>query len=212
MKLQKTKRIINWDIYLAAFVISAVIFGIGVWVGIQIEKNISESLSKEITATRQRIVELETMMLFEQPSNFCPFFMEEMEKFDRETAEFGSKIGYMEEHKGIDPKLKSDYMLLELRDYFLIKKIDSICGSKTNIALYFIDSSSRNDCRLQGDELTKAREKTNLRVYTFDVSVNNTAVEIFRKSFNISIYPTIIINGKKYEKFMKAEEIINSLK
>lgn len=213
MKLIKTERKISWDIYLAAFVVSAIIFGAGLWIGLQIEKSVSERLTGDIENTKQKIVSLETMLLFNESGEFCPFFTEEMEIFDKETADVGNKIGYMEEHRGSDPQLKSDYMLLELRDYLLIRKIDSVCGTKTNVVLYFLNSQSCADCTRQGEELTAARvgASISIRVYSFDVSINNTAVALLGKSLNVSVMPTLIINGKPYEGLTSRAVVLSAL-
>ena len=45
------------------------------------------------------------MLILENDSSFCEFFMDEMAKSDSETYELG-KIGYMEERKG-RPTIKS---------------------------------------------------------------------------------------------------------
>ena len=205
--LKKTERRISWNIYLIALIISIIIFGVGIMVGLQIEKSVSESLMTDITNTRQSMTSVETMMLSEDSPEFCSFFMEEMNNFDNETASLGQQIGYMEEHRGEDATLKSEYMTLELRDYLLVKRIDKLCDTKTNTILYFLDSVMCSDCLSQGSELTKARQNASIRVYSFDMTVNNTAINVLKNSFNVSNYPSLVINGKLYAGSLNSEEI-----
>jgi hypothetical protein len=209
--LKKTERNVSWNIYIIALVFSIIIFGSGMWAGLQIEKSVTEKMMDTISTVRQSITSLETMLLFEESPEFCDFFNEEMNKFDSETASLGEKIGYMEEHRGEDLALKSEYMTLELRDYLLVKRIDKVCGTKTNIILYFLNSDTCSDCFSQGLELTKARQNTSMRVYSFDIIVNNTAITALQKSFNVSSFPSLVINGKKWTGLMHSEEILNIL-
>lgn len=209
--LRKTERNVSWNIYILALVFSIVIFGFGIWTGLQIEKSVTERMMDTISNVRQSITSLETMLLFEESPEFCDFFNEEMNKFDSETASLGEKIGYMEEHRGEDLTLKSDYMTLELRDYLLVKRIDDVCSTKTNIILYFLNSDTCSDCFSQGLELTKARQNTSMRVYSFDIVVNNTAIIALQKSFNVSTFPSLVINGKKWTGLMHSEEILGVL-
>ena len=208
--MQKTERKINWSIYLIGFVISSLIFGMGFWFGSQIEKDVSEGLRKTMDATRSGIVSIETMMALENDSSFCTFFLDEMSKFDRETFDLGQKIGYMEERKEIDPQLKADYMSLELRDYLLAKKINARCGSNATLVLYFLSSSSCPDCLDQGNELTKAREQDSLKVYSFDLDVNNSLTGSLKQMHDVTRYPTLIIGDKKYEGHLTSQDILNA--
>ncbi len=209
--IQKTERTINWSIYFIGFVISALIFGIGFWFGSQIETGVAEQLKRTIDITRGGVVSVETMLILENDSSFCEFFMDEMAKSDSETYELGKKIGYMEERKGVDPQLKADYMTLEFRDYLLSKRIDAKCNGNSTLVLYFLSSSSCPDCKSQGLELTKVRDQIPLRVYSFDMDINNSLVNSLSKSYEIERYPTLIINDKKYVGYLSSQDILKAI-
>jgi hypothetical protein len=101
-------------------------------------------------------------------------------------------------------------MSLELRDYMLTKRINSKCGDNTTLVLYFLSSSSCPDCRAQGDELTKAREQGSLRVYSFDMDINNSLTQSLMQMHKIDKYPTTIISDKKHEGYLTSQEILNA--
>jgi len=210
--MQKTERQINWSIYVIGFIISTIIFGAGFWLGSQIEKSVSESLQKTIGDTRSKITSIETMLILQDDPAFCSFFLDEISNFDKETYALGTKIGYMEERKDIDPQLKADYMALELRDYFLAKKINSKCGSNASLVLYFLSSSSCSTCRAQGNELTSARQQAAIRVYSFDIDINSSLVNSLVQSQSIKTYPTLVINDKKYEGYVTMQAILDAVK
>lgn len=208
MKLTKTQRRIDWGTYLFAFVAAVVIFGIGLWIGLSIEQEVSQGIMASMERTRQQIAAIEMMLLLEDDGTFCDLFDEAIERIDRETFEFGKKIGYMEERKGADLQLKADYMLLELRDYLLIKNFENRCGKNLNVVLYFLSSSNCTQCGTQGAELTQAKESVGIRVYSFDADVSSTAVQALIGKYNITAYPSLVIGEKGYSGLMAAEQII----
>lgn len=206
--MKKTNREFNWKIYVTGFVITSIIFSVGIFVGLQIESEVSSQLIQNIEQTKQKISAVETMLILEDSPVFCEFFAEEVGKFDAETSELGQKIGYMEERKNIDPELKIAYMTLELRDYLLVKKINERCNQNTTLILYFLSSNDCKDCRNQGTELTKAREENEIRVYSFDSYVNSSVARALIKSYDITSYPSLVINENKYEGLMNKEQIL----
>ena len=211
MELHKTKREISWKLYIVAFVISAIIFGIGMWVGLQIEKSVTEELSTTVNKIDQQWIALETLMLMDNSPAFCNYLTQEMQSFDTETFSLGQRIGYMEEKKGVDPSLKAEYMSLEVRDYLIANKINQKCNENTSLVLYFISSSDCLSCKDQGNQLTAARESTGSRVYTFDMDVKNSIVSALAGMFNVSTYPSIVIDSKKYSEYMTADKLISEI-
>ncbi|VVB73244.1 Uncharacterised protein [uncultured archaeon] len=211
MELQKTKREISWKLYTAAFIISAIIFGIGMWTGLQIEKSVTEELSATVNKIDQQWISLETLMLMDSSPAFCDYLTQEMGSFDSETFTLGQRIGYMEERKGVDPSLKSEYMSLEVRDYLVANKINERCGANTSLVLYFVSSSNCSSCKEQGAQLTAARERTGARVYTFDMDVKNGMVSALAGVFKIGSYPSIVIDSEKQAGRMTADQIVSRI-
>jgi len=204
-------RKLNWQLYVAALLITIIVFGSGLWVGIQIEKGVTAGVDARIAEVRQRSLSVETMLLMEESPQFCSFFVEEMNAFDSETYDLGQKIGYMEDRGQVEPQLKADYMMLELRDYLLLLRVSKRCNMTSNVILYFLSSTDCASCRQQGDEITKARQGTSVRVYSFDMAINSTAISAFQRSYNVTMYPTLIINGNKFSGLMTAKDISANL-
>jgi hypothetical protein len=210
MVLKKLERKISWDLYLTAFVISLVIFGVGIWVGLQIEQEVNSQLIQNIQSTNNKMLLLSNLLLLENDSAFCKYIEKEMSVFDDETYQIGKQIGFMEEKRGIDEDLKKIYMELEFRDYLLSKKINEKCNSKQNIILYFVSSSNCSICKEQGEKISAAKEGTNTRVYTFDIDIESELISSLLQKYNISRTPSIIINDKIYsghEEVITTEEI-----
>ncbi|MEM4590151.1 MAG: hypothetical protein QXK21_02705 [Candidatus Micrarchaeia archaeon] len=213
MALKKIERKISWDIYLTAFVISLVIFSIGVWFGLQIEKTVYEQMIEKIANLNNHIIAVGNLLLLENDESYCEYIKSEIVKFDEETYELGKQIEFMEDRRGIDEEVKINYMELEFRDYLLAKKVNQICGEKQNLILYFVNSETCQNCKEQGEIITSARTKTNTKVYTFDLSINTSLVNALKKRYGIKdvSLPIIIINDEINFGFMNEEEIISKL-
>lgn len=214
MALKKLERNISWDLYITAFVISLIIFSIGVWFGLQIEKTVYEQTNEKIADLGNRVMAVGNLLLLENEKDYCEYIKSETAKFDAETYELGKQIEFMEEKRGVDESVKLNYMELEFRDYLLSKKINAICGEKQNLILYFVDSEICQTCKEQGEIITSARMKTNTKVYTFDLSVNSTLVDALKKRYSIvnSSFPIIVINDNVSFGFMDENELISKLR
>mgnify|MGYP001077021457 CR=1 FL=1 len=201
MVLKKIERKISWDLYLAAFIISLIIFGVGVWVGLQIENEVNSQLLREMHTINNKMLLLSNFLLLENETSFCRYIENEITVFDDETFQIGKQIGFMEEKRGIDEELKKMYMELEFRDYLLSKKLTERCGTGQNIILYFVSSSNCTICKKQGEEISKVKKDTKTKVYTFDIDVESELVNALIERYNITTIPSIIINGELYSKF-----------
>lgn len=132
-----------------------------------------------------------------------------------ELNELADKINYSESNlKGNAEiiELKRYYSLLEIKDYLLTKKINQKCGEKFVPLLYFYTTANNcTECVKQGHVLTKLRHKyPNLRVYSFDYSLNLSALKALLRIYKIedTKLPAIVINEKKETGFKTIEEIL----
>ena len=91
----------------------------------------------------------------------------------------------------------------------MVKKINEECGEEEDIIIYFYSNlGDCGTCDLQGNVLTYLLNSRNkLSVYAFDVNIDNTALNILKKRFNITTVPTLIVNNEKYEGYIKLREL-----
>lgn len=131
-----------------------------------------------------------------------------------ELGELADKINYSEENiKSSDEiiELKRYYSLLEIKDYLLTKKINEKCNGNLIPLLYFYTTANNcTECTKQGYVLTELRQKyPNLRVYSFDYSLDLSALKALLKIYKIedTKLPAIVVNEKKATGFKTIEEI-----
>ena len=74
-------------------------------------------------------------------------------------------------------------MTLEFRDYLLSKRIDAKCNGNSTLVLYFLSSSSCPDLQITRIGINKVRESDPVRVYSFDMDINNSLVNSLSKSY-----------------------------
>ena len=204
-RLSKTK-------YLAVFATTTLIFLIGLIIG----NYISNTKLKKIDKLEQDLridtmsVELQYMLLSENPCAIT-----DSNVLTEELYGIGNKLDYMESRLGSDNPnvlwIKEYYSLLEIRHWLFMNKIKKDCNSKNPLILYFY--SNKGDCpkcEEQGYVLSYIRKKyPATRVYSFDININNTALDSIKDIFKITNkeLPILIINGKVHYGFKDRTDI-----
>ncbi len=196
-KINKTK-------YFAVFATTTLIFLIGLVIGNNISNN---KLSKVDTLeqdlrTDTMAVELQYLLLAEDPCSTV-----NSTTLTEELYEIGAKLDFMEERLGKKnqdvTRLKNYYSLLEIRHWLFMKKQKKECNSDNTLILYFYSNlGDCNRCEEQGFVLNYLRKKySKVNVYSFDINMNNIALDTIKSMFNVNKAPTIIINENVLEGF-----------
>jgi len=196
--------------YLAVFATTTLVFLIGLIIGNQISsfklKNIdelTESLKIESMA-----IELQYLLVSEEP---CLSF--NSTSLSEELYEIGSRLDYMENRLGSNNPsvlhLKEYYSLLEIRHWLFMKKTRKECNRSTTLILYFY--SNRGDCprcEEQGYVLSYLHKKyPDLNIYSFDINIDNVALNTVKNVYKITESPAMIINDKAYTGFISSRKI-----
>jgi len=136
------------------------------------------------------------------------------ENLSAELGDLSEKIEYSDKNlKGNADalELKRYYSILEIKDYLLTKKVNERCGLKRIPVLYFYTTAENcNECTKQGYVLTELRNKyPNLRVYSFDYSLDLSALRALLKIYHIedTKLPALVINEHKVTGFQSIEDI-----
>ena len=215
-KMKATKYYVN------AAVISSVVFLIGVLVGLQLNLLRSNRITEDIKDVRRGIENLELEFLFFNTiakDGKCEFFSEEIEQLAVEADKLGRQLMMFEEDKMIDlpqyKDLKKDYTLVLLRYWLFSERVKTDCKRNLTTILYFYSKDCGIKCDNQGFILDYIKQKYKDRVLIFaiDRDIDLPIVKLVRRSFNVTSTPSLIINGKTYNKFMdrsSLEEIVCS--
>jgi hypothetical protein len=110
--------------------------------------------------------------------------------------------------------LKQKYFISNANLYLDLKKLDSLCGEKTDYILYFYNSQSPcPDCEVQGTVLDNVRQSCpTVRVFAFPVDESLSLVKVLAGTFQIETAPSMVINEKTiFTKLTTAEEIRHAI-
>jgi glutaredoxin len=213
--VEKIQRKINYKIHVTALIITIIVFSAGIYTGTVLSRSILEDVSHKMKeGTYERIHVLELMTFADDPETLCPFLIKTLDEFDEEAYKIGLQLGFLEDYKNItDEGILDNYYLLELRNYYLSKKITNLCKERNISTLYFF-SKNCPSCMDHGKELIKARMESNtsVRVYTFNADSKNELVKAIVKKYGINEYPTTIINEQKIIGAKNKQELLNLIK
>ncbi len=110
--------------------------------------------------------------------------------------------------------LQKDYTLAQIRYWLLAKRTRDLCNTEFATILYFFsDDEDCASCNEQSFVLTylKKRLKDKLLNFIIYEKQDETMVAMLKKTYNITQYPTLIIENQKFDGFISREEILNEV-
>lgn len=110
--------------------------------------------------------------------------------------------------------LRQKYFLSNAGLYLNFKKINSLCGQKSDLALYFyVSETPCPECEVQGRVLDKVRaDCPAVKTFAFPTDNQIGLVELFKKTFEVTNAPFIVINeGKIFNGLVSEQELKKAL-
>ncbi|MFH1210024.1 MAG: hypothetical protein V1663_04515 [archaeon] len=109
-------------------------------------------------------------------------------------------------------ELKKPYTLLIVRHFLLMNERMKNCNENYTIILFFYSNEPNylTNGEKQGYILNYLSEKygiKSLRVYSIDSDLNLGVISTLKEVYNITKYPTVVVNGKVLEGLHTKEEI-----
>ncbi len=208
------ERKISLPLYFAALVITVLIFAIGIYVGTLLDGVKSEQISKSLDRVSSSLSYYQLLMLSDNSSYFCPVYGDELSSLDKDTERIGSELTFLEDTQGYtDVELKKSYFILEAHSYLLSEKIRKECGGNYSLVLYFYSNTDCIGCKEQGENLIAAKRSVQpTRIYSFDGTLGSPIAETLMNKYNISAYPSVVIDGVRYEGLQGTERLISILR
>lgn len=213
------ERRLSVPIYIGAFLISLVIFIIGIYIGTIIDTSNLSSISEEVSDISEKVASVQLLLLSGgNSSSFCPVYLSELDSIDKEVERIGHKLSYLEEVRGIyDNQLKKEYFILEAESYLLSEKVKTLCGDDSVLLIYFYSNKDCERCGEQGTEILKARdlllqERVDVKLFSFDGELGSPVAEALEMQYNVTAYPSIVINGKTYAGYHDSEKLKSIIK
>ena len=215
-------RSLSRDKYIIAGVITLGVFLLGLFLGLAIEGkrvNYIESLSRQqnldfsslqlqyafIDEMSQEKNCLAVQRTFEQNINNLESTRARLENFDTDATLNKKEFDV----------LKNEYILAQIRYWMLAERTRKLCGSDVVSVLYFFsDNKECPDCDRQAFILTylKKRFKDKLLIFSFDSKFESEPmIPLLKKTYNITAYPTVVIEGKPKSKFQDKNAVLKEI-
>jgi hypothetical protein len=198
-------------LYAFAFIISLLMFAVGIVLGWQWGYSAVSQMSSELSALSSEETGMETLALMENQSFACPIFDSEFARLFQKTLDYGDRLQALENKNGkLDPQvmeLKKDYSAMQLRNYLLQQRMDAQCGTAHNTIIYFYSNEGYSAATDEGIQIGLVGARYEAYTYHFDVNVDSPLVNGLKAGYGVAETPTLVINGEKHSGFMTAAEI-----
>ncbi|MFH0890080.1 MAG: hypothetical protein V1836_02975 [Candidatus Aenigmatarchaeota archaeon] len=210
---------IKKDKYLAAAFITAAIFVLGFVLGTMMsERKILEleQLSRQQEADFSSL-QFQFSYLESVPKNeSCIVISRTLESNLKTLGPTLKKIeGYESSGDTSNPDyivLKRKYTIANLRYWLLAEKSKEMCGSDSVSVLYF-NNKDCSKCNDEGYILEQLKQNLgdSLLVFSIDSQLEESMIDILRAQYKIYDFPSLVIDGITYGKFMTMNEILSAV-
>jgi len=210
-------RRISTDKYIVAGIITVLIFGLGLVLGILLDDYRYKVVEDVNMEQEIKYLSLQSQYLYLNSFdsyNNCPVLSGALKNTVEDLSNSLSQVVASEEGKKISDARKNlimrRYLLDNLRYWLLAKESKDKCNLDIVPILYFY-SSDCSSCPNQGTILTYFKKLFGEQVLVFPINLDfrnqETMVDIVLEQFNITKYPTIVIDNKKYEGVVMKEQL-----
>lgn len=193
--------------YVITFLLTTLVFAVGIMIGSEITRSRTESIQKSLQADILESQSLEVELSILQAlgnKEKCAYIESRIPEIVKKKVELGRKfdIGDVPED---DASLLDAQFVVSLGRYFVFNELqEKECGSQKPSVLFFKDESelSREQARVL-DNLVFRMSDVNITVLTFSrklIDERHIITLVYRLN-NVTETPSIIVKGVKYEGF-----------
>ncbi len=209
------ERTFSWKKHLAAFVITCLLFVIGLMIGLRVS-DYRLALLQDFTAQQRADFEsLQLQYAYLSASNTsCVALQNALENSVAQLEEARVKLEqYLQASSDPGEFLleKREYMLAEIRYWLLARETEEACGKESVRVLYFYEDDDLCDrCSTQGYILTslKDRLQDKLLVFSLDAQSDEPMVEIIKGVYNITSVPSLVVDEELRDGFVTEDDLL----
>jgi len=202
---------INKTRFLAVFATTTLIFVAGILIGHSVTSSKVSELQETQNSLRLQAMAFETKYsLIEE--ELCSAIRSENP--NKELYYMSDRLNMMEGRLGKNNpsvlSLVEEYSLLEIRHFLIQQRANKECEENRNLVLFFYSNlGDCDDCDKQGFVLNYIRDKyeDSVYVYSFNINMDNAALNTLKEIYEVETAPTLVINGEKHEGLMDREKI-----
>lgn len=205
------QRKIDLRVYFIVGFLTLMIFLLGVTMGVLIDNIRLQSVTQASKEKELDYTSLQFQYLYlstlENTNESCGVFQATLENSLRDLSKSFEKITSYEEESNLNKQeyklVLRKYLLDNLRYWLFAQKTRELCQADTVNILYFYSGNYCDICPNQGVILTYFKNLFGERLLVFpidtDYSEEEHSISILMRKYNITTYPSIVLENKKYE-------------
>jgi hypothetical protein len=195
-------------IYAAAFLITTIVFILGILVGLSLTDYRINQFQKQLLLSNMdfQSIELELDLISVTNRSACSYIQSRIPELLKNKIELAYKFKDVQQEKA--SILDKQYALALVKYWMYFKLEQEHCNIDDPSVIFFFSTDQASSKR-QGEILDYIVYKTNnnLSVFAFNFKIDEPLIKIIAKIYNITSTPSIVIHNKKYEGFKNSEEI-----
>ena len=198
--------------HLTALIITALIFIVGILIGLNLTNERIKSTENFARIQKADYDSLQLQYLYLQKGS-CPVLEKTLEQNIQDLEAQRARLeDYVKDSDAEEFKLiEREYTLSEIKYWLLAKQSKIDCGSDAVSVLYFYSDAEGQckDCSAQGTILSFLKEqfKDRLLVFSIDVNVEDPMLSILKKTKEVNDLPTLVIEEDSYSGLLEQEKL-----
>lgn len=214
---------INRRRYILAAIITAMIFILGLLLGLVIEGKRVELINKQSEIQKLDFSSLQLQYAFVTQlgeEKNCPALTKAFDKSVENLETTRIRLENYEQMATLNKEefqnLKREYMQAQLQYWLFAKRARELCGVELATILYFYGTEKQcPNCEQQAFILTYLKKRFGDKLLNFALDGNYDNIEpiiaTLKSVYNIKGYPALIIENKTYYEFTSKDEILNEI-
>lgn len=197
------------NVFLKTFVITLVVFSLGVAAGLWLDITRSDEADRKLAETALELTDILLLdSLYKTQSNasaFCDAAIKSNMDFNSRIYEEGKNLDRLEAVNKLGPDTilkKKRYAMLQMQFWLNAVQIRNKCGANYDTVVYFYNNEEtpdqKADQRVQSDVLQDLKEKCggNIMLIPIPLDMNITSVDTVKYQYKIESAPAVLINEK----------------
>lgn len=219
--MQAEMRNIRKDKYAVALVITVMVFTLGFLLGNFFDnykrdyvQEVTKQQELEFTSLQLQYLYLESV----QGTEKCPALYQTLENNIRTLAPTLNQMMDYEKSKNINSTnylfLKRQYLLSNLKYWLLSEELKKTCSGDSVTVLYFFSNNCEICLESQGVILSNLKQAFEDKLLIFAIDSDFTEepmVTLLKNKYNITAYPTLVINDRKFAQYMSRTELLEKI-
>jgi hypothetical protein len=215
----QVKRKISKEKYVAAVIITAIVFILGLTLGILFDNYRIKGAEEEIKQREIDYLSLQLQYLYlttlKDNNSSCYALSAAMQKSIKDISESLEKFNTYKDKTRINYDeynlISRIYIIDNIRYWLFSKKMKEECDMNVVNVVYFYSEKTCIECSDQGVVLTYFKKLFGDKLLVFPINIDyegdEPMITVLKGQYNVREYPTLIIEDKKYEGILKSEEL-----